>query len=68
MDRDMRRFVQHYGTTAYEAVRAQLPRMQLLWLDAGHNDRGNDKDWVEQTTPWRVVTVKGSNGVPTISP
>lgn len=42
-----------------EAVRAQLPRMQLLWLDAGYNGRGKGKDWVEQTTGWRVETVKG---------
>jgi putative transposase len=42
-----------------EAVRAQLPRMQLLWLDAGYNGRGKGKDWVEQTTRWQVETVKG---------
>jgi putative transposase len=42
-----------------EAVRARLPRMQLLWLDAGYNGRGKGKDWVEQTTDWRVETVKG---------
>jgi putative transposase len=45
-----------------EAVRAQLPRMQrmqLLWLDAGYNGRGRGKGWVEQTTDWRVETVKG---------
>jgi transposase len=42
-----------------EAVRAQLPRLQLLWLDAGYNGRGKGKDWVEQTTAWRVETVKG---------
>jgi putative transposase len=41
-----------------ERVRAQLPRMQLLWLDAGYNGRGKGKDWVEQTTGWRVETVK----------
>jgi putative transposase len=39
-------------------VRAQLPRMQLLWLDAGYNGWGKGKDWVEQTTAWRVETVK----------
>lgn len=32
--------------------------MQLLWLDAGYNGRGKGKDWVEQTTGWRVATVK----------
>ena len=42
-----------------EATRALLPRMQLLWLDAGYNGRGKGKDWVEQTTGWRVETVKG---------
>src|SRR5690348_13346349 len=42
-----------------ERVRARLPRMQLLWLDAGYNGRGKGKDWVEQTTGWRVETVKG---------
>src|SRR3954451_4709306 len=42
-----------------EAVRARLPRMELLWLDAGYNGKGKGKDWVEQTTPWRVETVKG---------
>jgi putative transposase len=42
-----------------DAVRAQLPRMQLLWLDAGYNGRGKGKDWVEQTTTWQVETVKG---------
>jgi putative transposase len=41
-----------------ERVRAQLPRMQLLWLDAGYNGRGKGKDWVEQTLGWRVETVK----------
>src|SRR5215831_3925163 len=41
-----------------EAVRAQLPRLQLLWLDAGYNGRGKGKDWVEQTVGWRVETVK----------
>lgn len=39
-------------------TRAQLPRMQLLWLDAGYNGRGKGKDWVEHTTSWRVETVK----------
>jgi putative transposase len=39
-------------------VRAQLPQMQLLWLDAGYNGRGKGKDWVEQATSWRVETVK----------
>ena len=42
-----------------DAVCAQLPRMQLLWLDAGYNGRGNGKDWVEQTTTWLVETVRG---------
>jgi putative transposase len=32
--------------------------MRLLWLDAGYNGRGKGKDWVEQTTGWRVETVK----------
>jgi hypothetical protein len=32
--------------------------MRLLWLDAGYNGRGKGKDWVEQITDWRVVTVK----------
>jgi putative transposase len=41
-----------------EPVRAQLPRMRLLWLDAGYNGRGKGKDWVEQTTGWTVQTVK----------
>ena len=41
-----------------ERVRARLPRMRLLWLDAGYNGRGKGKDWVEQTTGWRVETVK----------
>ncbi|MGZ3640446.1 MAG: IS5 family transposase [Ktedonobacterales bacterium] len=41
-----------------EATRAQLPRMRLLWLDTGYNGRGKGKDWVEQTTGWRVETVK----------
>jgi putative transposase len=40
------------------AVRAQLPRMRLLWLDAGYNGRGKGKDWAEQTTGWTVQTVK----------
>jgi hypothetical protein len=39
-------------------VRARLPRRQLLWLDSGYNGRGKGKDWVEQTTGWRVETVK----------
>jgi transposase len=39
-------------------VRAHLPRMQLLWLDAGYNGRGKGKDGVEQITTWRVETVK----------
>jgi putative transposase len=41
-----------------DEVRARLPRLQLLWLDAGYNGRGKGKDWVEQTTGWRVETVK----------
>ena len=41
-----------------EATRAQLPRMRLLWLDADYNGRRKGKDWVEQTTGWRVETVK----------
>jgi putative transposase len=41
-----------------EATRTQLPRMRLLWLDAGYTGRGKGKDWVEQTTGWRVETVK----------
>jgi len=41
-----------------EATRQQLPHMRLLWLDAGYNGRGKGKDWVEQTTGWRVETVK----------
>jgi transposase len=39
-------------------VHAQLPRMQLLWLDAGYNGQGKGKDWVEHTLEWRVETVK----------
>jgi putative transposase len=42
-----------------DTTRAQLSRLQLLWLDAGYNGRGKGKDWVEQTTSWRVETVKG---------
>lgn len=42
-----------------DAARAQLPRLRLLWLDAGYNGRGKGRDWVEQTTGWRVETVKG---------
>jgi putative transposase len=41
-----------------EATRPPLPRMQLLWLDAGYNGRGKGKDWVERTLGWRVETVK----------
>lgn len=41
-----------------EATRQQLPRMRLLWLDAGYNGRGKGKDWVEHTTGWQVETVK----------
>ena len=41
-----------------EATRAQLPRLRLLWLDAGYNGRGKGKDGVEQITGWRVETVK----------
>jgi putative transposase len=44
-----------------ETTRLRLPRMQLLWLDARYNGRGKGgkgKDWVEQTTGWRVETVK----------
>lgn len=41
-----------------EATRQQLPRMRLLWLDAGYNGRGKGRDWVEQVTGWRVETVK----------
>jgi putative transposase len=41
-----------------ETTRLRLPRMQVLWLDAGYNGRGKGKDWVEQTTGWRVETVK----------
>jgi putative transposase len=39
-------------------TRPPLPRMQLLWLDAGYNGRGKGNDWVEQTLGWRVETVK----------
>jgi putative transposase len=53
MDRDSIKLV------LTEAVRAQLPGMELLWLDASYNRRRKGKDWVEQTTPWRVETVKG---------
>jgi putative transposase len=42
-----------------DATRVQLPRRRLLWLDAGYNGRGTGKDGVEQTTGWRVETVKG---------
>ena len=41
-----------------EHVRAQLPRLRPLWLDAGSNGRGTGKDGVEQTTGWDVQTVK----------
>jgi putative transposase len=41
-----------------EATRARLPRMRLLWLDAGYNGRGKGRDWVERITGWRVETVK----------
>jgi transposase len=41
-----------------EPVRAQLPRMRHLWLDAGYNGRGKGKEWVEQVTGWTVQTVK----------
>ncbi|HEX8983269.1 MAG TPA: IS5 family transposase [Ktedonobacterales bacterium] len=53
MNRDGIKLVLH------EATRAQLPRMRLLWLDAGYNGRGKGKDWVEQITGWRVETIKG---------
>ena len=49
-----------------EAVRGQLPRMQLLWLDAGDNGRGKGKDWVEQTTGWRSRRLKASIGANSI--
>jgi putative transposase len=41
-----------------ESVRAQWPRMQLRWLDAGYNGRGKGKDGVEPAIGWRVETVK----------
>jgi transposase len=53
MDRDGSKLV------LSEAVRARAPRMELLWLDAGYNGKGTGQDGVEQTTPWRVETVKG---------
>ena len=31
-----------------ERVRGLLPRLALLWLDAGYNGRGKGKDWVEK--------------------
>ena len=31
-----------------ERVRGLLPRLSLLWLDAGYNGRGKGKDWVEK--------------------
>ena len=37
-----------------EAVRSQLPRMQLLWLDAGYNGRGKGSDRGETTVGWTV--------------
>jgi len=39
-------------------TRPTLPRMQLLWLDAGYNGRGKGKDWVEHALGWWVETVK----------
>jgi hypothetical protein len=51
MDRDGIKLVRS------EAVRAQLPRLELLWLDAGDSGRGKGKDWVEQTITWRGGTV-----------
>jgi DDE family transposase len=52
MDRDRIRLV------LTPEVHAQLPRMQLLWLDAGYNGRGKGIDWVEHTLGWCVETVK----------
>ena len=41
-----------------EQTLAALPRMRLLWLDAGYNGRDKDKDWVEQVTGWTVQSVR----------
>jgi hypothetical protein len=54
MDRDGIKLVLDAST----CPRSPLPRMELLWLDAGYNGRGKGKDWVERTLGWRVETVK----------
>jgi transposase len=41
-----------------EPVRAQLPRLRHLWLEAGDTGRNTGKDGVEQVTGWTVQTVK----------
>src|SRR5262245_28442627 len=42
-----------------EAWPAQLPHMRLPWLGIDYNGRGEGRDGAEQTTKWRVETVKG---------
>lgn len=41
-----------------EPTRAQLPRMQHLWLDAGYNGRGKGSDWVQTTIGWTVQVLR----------
>jgi putative transposase len=40
-----------------DTVRAQFPRLQHVWLDAGYNGKGKGKDWIEQTLGWSAEIV-----------
>jgi putative transposase len=40
-----------------EPMRADLPRLHHVWLDAGYNGQGKGKDWIEHTPDWSAEIV-----------
>jgi len=40
-----------------ETMRTALPRLRHVWLDAGYNGQGKDKDWIEETLGWSAEIV-----------
>jgi putative transposase len=41
-----------------EHIRASLPRLTHVWLDAGYNGKNKGSDWIEQHLGWTTQVVK----------
>jgi transposase len=41
-----------------EQIRTEFPRLRHVWLDAGYNGKGKEKEWIEQTLGWSAQMVQ----------